>query len=254
MNYAYVTLLSSKEYLPGVLVLNRNLKDLGCQYPLVVIVTNNAVLSVFQQLEAEGISYISVPSLSYSQKTIDDWGKDSTVVKTASKLYIFQLTQFDKIVYLDADSFFLKCPDELFEYYDGSMYDTNEDAAGFSGLMVCNPKLHFFEYYKLILQNSPGILDGDLFGTLWFPFKTNPDYRINYEWFIHIIELDKITYEDIKGIHFSYLYKPWYYTSVEEYIKVLNNWISQKENDNKYKVVKLYFNYLNILKQKFDNL
>lgn len=40
MNCAYVTLLSSEDYLKPVLILNRNLKELNTNYPLHVMVTD----------------------------------------------------------------------------------------------------------------------------------------------------------------------------------------------------------------------
>ena len=40
MNKAYITLLSSEDYLEAVLVLNYSLRLVNSQYPLVVYVTN----------------------------------------------------------------------------------------------------------------------------------------------------------------------------------------------------------------------
>ena len=43
----------------------------------------------------------------------------------------------------------------------------------------------YLSHYKNIIQNIP-ILDGDLLANLWFPFKSNPEYRIPTEYFLNI--------------------------------------------------------------------
>ena len=52
---AYVTLLSSDDFLPGVLVLNRNLKELNSLFPLHVLVTNTVSESTIEYLKKEQI-------------------------------------------------------------------------------------------------------------------------------------------------------------------------------------------------------
>ena len=53
MRYAFCTLLSSKDYLVPVLILNRNLHDINSQYPLIVMVTNNIINDVKNYLDKE---------------------------------------------------------------------------------------------------------------------------------------------------------------------------------------------------------
>ena len=50
---AYVTLLSSDDFLPGVLALNRNLKELNSLFPLHVLVTNTVSESTIEYLKKE---------------------------------------------------------------------------------------------------------------------------------------------------------------------------------------------------------
>lgn len=52
---AYITLLSSKNYLQGVLVLHRSLKATGARYPLYCVLSVSINEETEQILEREGI-------------------------------------------------------------------------------------------------------------------------------------------------------------------------------------------------------
>src|SRR5690606_3624872 len=72
---------------------------------------------------------------------------------TFEKLYIFSLTQFDKIVYLDSDMLVLENIDELFDKEHmsavgpaGGRFPGNEDYNGLnSGLLVIQPNTKDFD-------------------------------------------------------------------------------------------------------------
>jgi alpha-N-acetylglucosamine transferase len=73
---------------------------------------------------------------------------------TLSKFEIFNLTQFDKIIYLDADIMMLKNIDHLFEYphltsaLDGEYFNIWPDKPHFNaGILVIEPNSD--EYKKL---------------------------------------------------------------------------------------------------------
>ena len=206
------------------------------------MVTNDVFLKVNQSLQKNNINYIIVPTLYYSQATQSAWKKESaTVLNTASKLNLFKLNKdINKLVYLDADSFFFISPDELFKYPDGAMYNSNDDKYGFSGLFVCIPNNHSYEYYQTIIQNCLCV-DGDLLGQLWFPFQSNPDYKIPYEWFINIVTLnDNVDFNKIKGIHFCNKFKPWKYTSTSKYLHDLHQQFPQAQYQNQKKIIDRY--------------
>ena len=220
MRYAFCTLLSSKDYLVPVLILNRNLHDINSQYPLIVMVTNNIINDVKNYLDKEQINYVVINFVNYSSM-VQERDAGSYILNTASKMGIFTLKEYDKLVYFDADSIFFKNIDELFKYPDGAMYDdSNGTDFGFSGMFVCIPRNHNLDFYITVLSNQP-IWDGNLLGELWFPFRSNPDYRIPYKYFINITttNLDQIYLNDeCYGIHFCYFYKPWRYKTVKEYL------------------------------------
>ena len=133
---------------------------------LIKILTNN------------GIELIEpIPVLSYSEKTKQKW-KGHSVLNTASKLNIFTLTHYNKLIYIDADCVFYKNCDNLFNYPDGSMLKLQEDVGGCSTLFVIEPKYHEeAKYFRSILKYND-CFDGDLLENLFFIVKHDKRYQI----------------------------------------------------------------------------
>ena len=59
---AYITLLSTNEYLDGVLALYQSLQDVGSKYPLVVAVTNNIHPFAREIMEDDELSLPEIPT------------------------------------------------------------------------------------------------------------------------------------------------------------------------------------------------
>lgn len=144
---AYVTLLSSKSYLQGVVVLHRSLMASESRYPLYCMLSVSIDEETEQILEREGIHCIR---LSHSAVTgnINPLGQGfSHWNYTFDKLLIWGLTQFEKIVFLDCDMLIVRNIDGLFEHEPfsavsaDSSYPGNESWVGGlnSGLMVIEP-------------------------------------------------------------------------------------------------------------------
>lgn len=218
MKQAFVTLLSSEDYIAPVLILNRNFKDIKSQYPLLVMVTNNILQKAKKYLDKEQVFYKEVNFLEYSEITKE---KDAGtyLLNIASKMNVFTLFEYDKIVFIDADSIFFQNIDDLFNYPDGAMYEEPNHIDGFAALFVCTPQNHDLDFYMTLLQ-SQYMWESDLLGRLWFPFKSNSEYRIPTNYFLNITleNLDCQDFTQVKGIHFCYYYKPWKYQTVEEYL------------------------------------
>ena len=205
MNNAYVTLLSSKEYLVPILALNLSFKNTNSAYPLVVMVTDNIAddKNLIKILEQEHIKYVIVPTLSYSRATLTlinkDYPNNNTVQNTASKINMFNLEEYDKLVYIDGDSVFFQNCDQLFNFPDGSMlYDGK---VGLTGLLVFIPENHDFNFYMACLNNVR-CLDGNLIDTLWFQIKTEQMYRIPMNYCYLSSENDKVL-KYVKSITFN---------------------------------------------------
>ena len=70
----YVCVLSSNEYIDGVLVLNQNLKALKSKYELLCLINENITEENIQYLEYFNIEYKKVKAIKYeTEYHINNW-------------------------------------------------------------------------------------------------------------------------------------------------------------------------------------
>ena len=152
-NCAWVTLLSDNSFINGVIVLHRSLIETETKYPLYVAVTDDVSeenLMLLEQLHIPTLHFdiLIPPNMNKEDApdiitTLDEYGWH----KALCKLNMFGLTQFDKIVFIDADIIVKNNMDELFskphltacEDYGSFSTNTDETYSLNSGLVVIEP-------------------------------------------------------------------------------------------------------------------
>lgn len=228
---AYVTLLSSKDYLPAVLILNTTLRLSKAKYPLLVALTEDVYCeSIIKSLDKNSILYRRIRPLQYTE-AIKKAYEGNRVLNTASKLEIFTFTEYDKLVYIDADCMILHNIDDLFGYPDGSILCYEEEPWGCTSLFVIEPKKHDeidFLYYLLKTQDC---FDGNLIGKLWFHVQSSPAHQIppEYQW----VYQPTFIPEGTRMIHFCNETKPWLGKCEENVItKAYNYFLRKLEREN----------------------
>jgi len=147
MNFTFATLLSTPSYLPGVKVLYRSLKKYGrTKYPFVCVCSMELPEYAFKYLNKWKIPYLK---LEHKALDLIEFPKQNVEYAhwnyTFDKLLLWELEEYDKIVFLDSDMMVVSPIDELFEKLDMSAV-----AAGKfmfpewielnSGLMVFEPQ------------------------------------------------------------------------------------------------------------------
>ncbi|GAB2246558.1 hypothetical protein Droror1_Dr00002051 [Drosera rotundifolia] len=107
---AYVTLLYGDEFLLGVRVLGKSIRDTGSTVDMVALVSDGVSDYAKRLLEADGwiIEMISLLENPNRVRPTRFWG-------VYTKLKIFNMTNYKKVVYLDADSIVIKNIDNLFK-------------------------------------------------------------------------------------------------------------------------------------------
>ncbi|KAJ8770192.1 hypothetical protein K2173_011527 [Erythroxylum novogranatense] len=107
---AYVTLLYGDEFVLGVRVLGKSIRDTGSKKDMVVLVSNGVSDSSKALLEADGwiLEKISLLANPNQVRPTRFWG-------VYTKLKIFNMTKYKKVVYLDADTIVLKSIEDLFK-------------------------------------------------------------------------------------------------------------------------------------------
>ena len=233
---AFITLLSTEDYLDAVLVLNASLRDVSSKYPLVCAITEDLKENsyVVGTLKKESVKIEFIKRLAYSEYVTTKW-RNHSVLNTASKISLFDLKQYEKLVYIDADTIVLKNIDDVMSYPDGAMVrptpaEFDSDEYGFTGLFVFQPLYHKTEFYKNLLENFP-CADGDLLGNLWFFTRTSSAHQIPYP---YLTQYSYYYYHNqnypAKVIHFCNEEKPWK-TQYYEYFESLKDPIFQTYKD-----------------------
>lgn len=162
---AFITLISTEEYLPGVIGLKKSLERVGTKYPLYCMLSQRLQNQnhVYNILTAAGIGVINLDQSICDENVFMHNIHFPNWSYTLDKLQVFKLVNFEKVVFLDSDLLILQNIDELFEYKSfagvcaGKSYPGNESWDGLnSGLMVVEPNLETFEgIFKLV----PAVFD-----------------------------------------------------------------------------------------------
>lgn len=174
--YSYVSLLTNDNYTYGIVLLKESMKQVNTKYPLHVLVTDNVSTASLELLTQLGATYEVVDTIAISE---DIYNYNFNINKRLAvtwkncwtKFKIFDLTQFDKIVFLDADIMVLKNLDHLFSKkhmtaaLDGEYFKLWPDRPHFnSGCMVIEPN---HELFNDILNYANNFDVKDLYGEVF---------------------------------------------------------------------------------------
>ncbi|KAJ5678921.1 hypothetical protein N7462_007165 [Penicillium macrosclerotiorum] len=211
----YCTLLLSDHYLPGAMVLAHSLRDNGTRARLIALFTPDrlqaATINELRTVYDELIPVISV----VNDTPANLWLMDRPdLIATFTKIELWRLTQFDRVVYIDCDVVALRAPDELLslEADFAAAPDVGWPDCFNSGVMVLRPNMQ--DYYALKALATRGIsFDGADQGLLnmhfrdWhrLSFTYNCTPSANYQY----IPAYKHFQSTISLIHFIGSQKPW---------------------------------------------
>lgn len=156
----YVTLLSSDDFVIGVVMLNWSLQRVKAAYQLQVICTEGLSKSTLGILEKHNISYrflsdhIDVDTSKVNTtEGYDHWNR------TFDKLMIWSLEEFEKVVCLDSDMQIIRNIDYLFDSPHMSAVIADQwNEPGLdklnSGLIVIKPNIKEFEGLKEVWESG----------------------------------------------------------------------------------------------------
>ncbi|KAJ8942488.1 hypothetical protein NQ318_017783 [Aromia moschata] len=158
--YAWVTLATNDSYSLGALVLAHSLKQAGTQQQLGVLVTPGVTGSMREKLTQVFNVVQEVNILDSKDEANLRLLKRPELGITFTKLHCWRLTQFDKCVFLDADTLVLQNCDELFEREELSAApDVGWPDCFNSGVFVYRPSNETYE--KLVqFALEKGSFDG----------------------------------------------------------------------------------------------
>lgn len=242
----YVCVLSTDDYLQGVLILNENLKALNSKYKLLCIINENICLNAIKILDYFNIKHKFIPSISYTSNCYNRWNY------TFDKINVFSLTEYKKIIYLDSDLLILKNLDHLFNLDQQTMVSDKPFTKGYnSALMVIKPSKK--DYHGLLniikkysKENKDLVGDQNVINE-YFKNKKINKLNSSYNQMKGIIEQHRIiSINDIsppvkypKVIH--YIYQPKLFMIYDKKIDIDD-------------YTKIYYNYLKTIRNKMKNI
>ena len=227
--FAYATLVTNADYGLGALALARSLKAAGSAWPLLVLATANAAR--LDEIEAEGCIVLSVarPTLSaafqarHARQALHAQAPFTKGVKpdfhdpldNFCKLALWRLTEYRRVVFLDADTLVIKNIDKLFGYpqFCGApnLYETLEDMHRLnSGVFVAQPDDSTYES-MLSALDAPGAFwrrTDQTFLETYFPDWHGLPYTFNTLQYVYFNLPQLWRWASIRVVHYQYE-KPW---------------------------------------------
>ena len=112
---AWVTLLTQPNYVAGVRTLRASLERSGSAYPLVVLLTHEIDARDRQLLEEDGCLLRDVQPINPGNNLQEHYAI-ARFAEVWTKLTVWRLTEFQRVVFLDADMLVTQNMDELFQW------------------------------------------------------------------------------------------------------------------------------------------
>ena len=137
----WASLITNTRYLPGLLTLHYALRKHGSKYPLIALYTSTFPTSGHAALDGRNIPKKHVEYLVPSVQR-DFTNSDPRFYDTWSKLTLFSLTEFERVVLLDCDMLVLRNMDELMEDVEldhPALEGKGQKVFAAAHACVCNP-------------------------------------------------------------------------------------------------------------------
>uniref|UniRef100_A0A2N9JBE1 Hexosyltransferase n=1 Tax=Fagus sylvatica TaxID=28930 RepID=A0A2N9JBE1_FAGSY len=152
---AYVTLLYGDEFLLGVRVLGKSIRDTGSSKDMVVLVSDGVSDYAKKLLQADGwiVEKISLLANPNQVRPTRFWG-------VYTKLKIFNMIKYKKVVYLDADTIVVKSVEDLFKCGKFCANLKHSERLN-SGVMVVEPSETVFNDMMSKVTTLPSYTGGD---------------------------------------------------------------------------------------------
>jgi alpha-N-acetylglucosamine transferase len=150
---AFVTLLTNDYYLPGALVLAKSLRKQQTIYPICILATKNQISpKVAKVLEIVFDFVYWVDAIHSSDKeNLELLGRPELGI-TFTKIHCFNksMLPFEKVAFLDADTFCIQNIDSIFDHVNGDVEFAAAPDIGWpdnfnSGVFVTRPSQDLFE-------------------------------------------------------------------------------------------------------------
>ncbi len=230
MSFAYVSLVTNSDYVLGALALAKSLKQVRSEYPLIVLstyqVANNVdvleregcivqevsrpeLSDAFRERHSRSAQHIAAPFTKGHKPTFHD------PLDNFCKLRLWELEQYDRVVFLDADVIVVRNIDKLFGYPEFSaapnLYETLKDMHRLnSGVFVAQPSRYTYDKMieRLDQRDTFWRRTDQTFLESFFPDWHGLPYVFNALQYIYFNLPALWHWPSIRVVHYQYE-KPW---------------------------------------------
>ncbi|RWS05838.1 glycogenin-1-like protein [Dinothrombium tinctorium] len=220
-NEAFVTLSTNDTYCLGALVLGHSLRNVNTTRTLVILITSSVSQRMRNILSTVFDVVKEVNLIDSKDETILALMKRPELGVTLTKLHCWQLTEYSKCVFLDADCLVLKNIDELFEKEElSAVADIGWPDCFNTGVFVFRPSQETFSQLVALLAKD-GSFDGGDQGLLnmYFSDWAHKDISKHLSFIYNMSSLSVYSYlpaykqfgANVKVVHFIGSMKPWMY-------------------------------------------
>lgn len=230
--YAYATLLATKEYLPGVIALSRSIRNSGTRYPLEILVAESLMdEETVSLLDLEGARVTLASPLALSTEFVERHHPASlhrrdpflsgekphfhSPVENFLKLRVWELEEYERVAFIDADAIALQNPDEIFEFepFAGAPNEYLRDDPVRrlnSGVFVAEPDRSSFERLLSCLDSPDAYWrrTDQSFLQMMFPNWDRLPIRFNTLQYLWLNRPEVWNWDEIIVLHYQYE-KPW---------------------------------------------
>lgn len=230
-NYSYITLLTNDSYVYGIVLLVESMKQVDTQYPLHVMVTKQVSAPTLKILNQLGVTYsqvdeIMTPQYIFNHNMSIEPEISITWKACLTKFHVFDMINYDKIVFLDADLYIMKNLDHLFELphmtaaLDGEYFGLWQGWPHFnSGCVVIEPSHQLYcDLLNFAANMNPDTLpnyviaDQEILNLYYKDWPTEEHLHLNKYYNIFAPYIDESQVEDVKENCYFIHYvgrKPW---------------------------------------------
>lgn len=217
--YAWVTLATNDAYSLGALVLAHSLRRVDTKYELAVLITPGVTQTMREKLSTVFSVVMEVNVLDSKDEANLALLARPELGITFTKLHCWRLTQYEKCVFLDADTLVVRNCDELFEREELSAApDVGWPDCFNSGVFVYKPSQQTFASITAFAA-AKGSFDGGDQGLLnmYFSDWARKDISKHLPFIYNMCSTATYSYlpafkqfgDDVRIIHFIGITKPW---------------------------------------------
>lgn len=239
---AYILILTTEEFLPGLLVTYRSLREYSKE-DVVVLINPSITETVEKALADMKMRVVRVNDIELPKGVLSEKMKKDRWCHTLFKLRVFGMTEYTSLIYLDSDLLICGQLDELFEkegltaVSDADFFPEYSRGGINAGVMAFRPSK---ELEQNLISMIPKVAEKmDIFGdqdviNAYFSSWEEDGQKLDVKYNACFYQLDSYNNVTPRVVHFILGSKPWMWSSGQIGLKYMKWLLKGKKLQCKY--------------------